>query len=104
MQTIFKDENSIIAAIEEAQAKAANQIAQSVTLEDEAKELIRYGKDDDERAEGGRLRQKSRRMERAAQRTENELLRLKDALAAFRTEVLPTVIQGKDKHQVAIPS
>lgn len=97
----YNDENQIIAAIDELQAKAKNLLRDSVEFSDKGKHFIRNGNGQEDKLAGEELLTKAATADRQAQRCSGELQKLKDALAAFRTDTLPLVIP-KDKKQFRV--
>jgi len=101
-QTTYNNENEIIAAIEEAQAKSENFLKQSVEIEAKALEMIRFG-NQEEVEKGKEMLKEAGEKDRAAQRVTLELKKLKDALSAFRTMLIPGVIpKGENQERVVI--
>lgn len=96
-QKTFNCENEIIAAIEEKQAQSEKLLAESVAIEQEARHLIRNGNGAEDKEAGEFKLKQAAQADRKAQRITGELQNLKDALAAFRTEVLPIIVPKDGK-------
>lgn len=100
-QKSYNTEQSIIKEIEALKAKQAALMKDAETKESDAKRFIRSGiKEDVEQGEW--LLKQSSKARKAVSLCDSKLLKFKDALAAFRTELLPGVIENKLDRQVVL--
>lgn len=100
-QKTYNTEQAIIRDIDDCNEKQLIHLTESEHLEDEGKVLIRSGNKEDVE-QGKWLLKKSSTEQKRAKKLADKLLRLKEALAAFRTETLPIVIPDRLDRQVVL--
>lgn len=100
-QKTFNTEQAILQEIDAVKSKQIFALLESERLDTKGHEFIRTGNPEDVK-EGQWLLKKSGISKRKSDRCEGLLLKLKEALAEFRTETMPLIIPDKLDRQVVL--